>query len=247
MTPQTATVLDFPPISPDVVAREADEAKRLALAFVDANKVAVVDDASLERAAAIRTAIGEKVKGIEAQLSKPKAWAYGLHKWFCGLETAAASPYLQLDAYERDQIREWKAEQDRVREARERELADQQRREQEIRASTEAAAHERAGDHQMAAAVLEEAIAAPAPVVCLPDTTKGVAGLSFTRRYLWRYSGGPKVLKDTPPAIVARAMAITPREFLCHDEKKISAYAKAMKGTAKIPGIEFYHVDDPTR
>jgi hypothetical protein len=234
-------------ISPDVVAREADVAKQHAVAFVEQNKIAVTDRASYERAAQIRTAIGEKLKGIEAQLEKPKSWAHGLHKWFCTLESAAKAPYLQLDAYEREELRVYKAEQDRLREVRERELAEQQRRQDESRAAAEAAAHERAGDHAMAEAVMAEAIAAPAPVVSLPDTTKGVAGLSFTRRYLWKYFNGPATVKDTPPAVITRALSLVPREFLMLDERKVSAYAKAMKGGAKVPGLEFYYVDDPTR
>lgn len=32
-----------------------------------------------------------------------------------------------------------------------------------------------------------------------------------------------------------------PREFLCPDEKKIGAYGKAMKDSAKIPGVRFFN------
>ena len=99
----------------------------------------------------------------------------------------------------------------------------------------------------MAAAVMDEAIAAPMPIAVLPDVTRQVEGLKFTRRWLWRYAGGPKEIEKTPAAIVTRAMELTPREFLRHDDKKIGAYVRAMKGTGKIPGIEIYYVDDPVR
>ena len=99
----------------------------------------------------------------------------------------------------------------------------------------------------MAAAVLAEAIAAPAPVVVLPDATKAVDGLKFVRRWLWRYAGGPADLKQTPPAVLARTMQLIPREYLCVDEKKVGAIARSSKGTIKIPGIEIYFVDEPVR
>jgi hypothetical protein len=51
----------------------------------------------------------------------------------------------------------------------------------------------------------------------------------------------------TPPALVARTLAIIPRDFCCVDDVKLGAYARAMKGSGTVPGIEFYHVDDPVR
>ena len=42
-------------------------------------------------------------------------------------------------------------------------------------------------------------------------------------------------------------MQLIPREFLCVDEKKLGAHIRAMKDSAKVPGIEIYYVDDPVR
>jgi len=36
---------------------------------------------------------------------------------------------------------------------------------------------------------------------------------------------------------------LIPREFLCVDEKKLNQYARTMKDTAKVAGIEFYFVE----
>jgi cation transport ATPase len=131
----------------------------------------------------------------------------------------------------RDGISAFKAAEDRARQQREREERDRRRREDEDRAALEAAALEAAGDHALAASIVEEALAAPAPVVVLPDTTAGVEGLTFRRRWLWRPQNA----------------ALVPREFLCLDEKKIGAYVRAMKGSGAIPGLEIYCVDDPVR
>jgi hypothetical protein len=223
-------------IAPADVQREADAATTEALAFVESHRIEVSDRDSLIRAVELRLVIAERQQTIANKIAKPKAWAHGLHKWFCALESAALAPYTKLDTYERDQIREFKAAEDRRRAEAERLEAERQRRDAEARAATEAAALETTGDHTLADAVLEEAVSAPAPVVVLPDATK-VDGLAFTRRYLWRYAPGGLV----------RALALLPRPYLTVDEKKITLFAKAMKGTATLPGIEFYHVDDPVR
>ena len=54
-------------------------------------------------------------------------------------------------------------------------------------------------------------------------------------------------MKQTPPTVIARTMKLLPREFLIPDEKKIGAYARSMKGSGAIPGVDIYYVDDPTR
>ncbi len=245
MTP-TRTA-DTTMIAPDAVQAMAAEAERDAVSFVALNKVDVIDLASLDRAVKIRAALAEKQDGIISKLKEPKQWANRLHKWFCSLEATACKPLLDLDAYERRQIQDFKAAQDRARQERERLESEQLQRENEARAAQTAAAYEQAGEHQVAAAVLEEAIATAAPIVVLPDETKQIEGLSFTRRWLWRYSGGPKEVKDTPPEVIARTMELIPRSYLCVDEKKVGAMVRSSKGTLKIPGLDIFYVDDPRR
>jgi hypothetical protein len=193
--------------------------------------VHVSDRASLEQAVLDRQAIGDSVKRVQAFSEPFKSSAYKLHRMLCDRENEILGPLLRLDKAMRDGISAFKAAEDRARQQREREESERRRREDEDRAALEAAALEVAGDHALAAAVVAEALAATAPVVVLPDTTKGVDGLKFTRRWLWRTSNA----------------ALVPRDFLCLDEKKIGAYARAMKGSGAIAGIEIYYVDDPTR
>ncbi len=194
-----------------------------------------------------RQMLGDAIKRVEEFFAPFKKMAHDLHKALCNRETDILAPLKRVDTAKRVAISAYKTEQDRLREARERELADQQRREADERAASEAASLERAGEHEMAAAVMEEAIAAPMPFVVLPDATKQVEGLSFTRRWLWRYANGPKEIKTTPPAIVERTMQLVPRDFLKLDEVKVGAYVRSMKNSGRIPGIEIYYVDDPTR
>jgi hypothetical protein len=216
-------------ISPADVQEQANASTREVLAFVEQNKVVVTDMATLARANAVRKAIGEKQKGIAAQLAKPKQWADSLHKWFCSLERAALAPLQILDNYERAQITAFNDEMTRVRVAREQAIAEARRLADQARATSEAAALERAGEHQLAAAVVAEAIAAPPPHVVLPNEVKAVQ--SFRRRWTFDVVDESEV----------------PREFCAIDTVKLGRYAIAMKDSAKVPGVRFFYVDDPVR
>jgi hypothetical protein len=216
-------------ISPAEVQEQANASTREVLAFVEANKVVVTDMATLARANAVRKAIGEKQKAIAAQLAKPKSWADGLHKWFCSLEKAALAPLTILDNFERAQITAFNDEQTRVRAAREQAIAEARRLADQARATSEAAALERAGEHQLAAAVVAEAIAAPPPHVVLPNEVKTVQ--SFRRRWTFEIVDESEV----------------PRDFCVVDTVRLGRYATAMKDSAKVPGVRFFYVDDPVR
>lgn len=198
---------------------------------------AVVDNPSCEQAVLDRQAIGDAIKKVEAFFEPLVAMAYKLHHTLCDRRSEILEPLKRVDAMKRSAITDYNARREQEREAEERQRADQQRRADQDRAASEAAALEQAGDHDLAAAVLEESIAAPLPVVVLPSTKTQVAGLKLKRSYQWRYVGNDP----------ARAGRLIPREYMTVDEKKIGAYARSMKGTGSIPGIEFFHVDEPVR
>lgn len=216
-------------ISTATVQEEANAATRDALTFVENNKVAVVDLTTLARATEVRNAILAKQKGIAAQLAKPKSWAHGLHAWFCTLEKAALAPYAALDRYEADEIRTFNAAETIRRQERERVIAEARHQADQARATAEAAALERAGEHAMAAAVVEEAIQAPPPVVVLANEVKPIQKFNRT----WHF-------EVTDPAEV-------PRDFCVIDTAKLGRYATNMKDTARVPGVRFYFTDDPRR
>lgn len=92
--------------------------------------------------------------------------------------------------------------------------------------SAKADSKEEAGAVQ--AAELQMAAASTVAVIVAADTTK-VAGISAMKSN-WKFQ------IDDESKI--------PREFLCPDEKKLGAYAKAMKESAKVDGIRFFN--DPS-
>jgi hypothetical protein len=199
--------------------------------------VQIADAASCQQAVLDRQTIGDMIKNVEGFFAPFKSMAHKLHKALCDRESEILAPIRMVDGKLRSAIGNYALEQAREREARERALADQRRKDDEARAAQEAAQLEAAGEHIMAAQVIEEAIAAPAPVVVLPDETKAIDGLSLRTEYRWRYL-------DNDPV---RAFQLIPREYLVVDESKLTKLAKAMKGTARVPGVEFYAEKVPVR
>lgn len=234
-------VLDVDKAGAELDTTVAPLVERLAAPLV----ITSVDD--LADAVEQRAHIGNAIARVVEWFAPLKKSAHQLHADLCERERGYLAPLQALDAARKSAIADYKARADRERETRERELADRQRRDEQTRAAEHAAALERDGHDELAAAVMAEAIAAPAPVVALPDVTRAVAGLSFRRRWLWRYTGGPDDVSKTPPAVAERAKALMPRDYLIPDEKKIGAYVRAMKGGARIPGVDVYYVDDPVR
>lgn len=238
----SARLLD---VNPDTVGDELrDDALQLVQRIGNDPLQSTVD---LEQAVIDRELIGGAIRRVEQFFGPLKKMAYDLHRAICDRENAIAKPLRALDKQRAGAISAYKALRDRERDEREQALSEQRRREAEAHAAAEAAQLEARGQPELAAAVVAEAIAAPAPAVSLPDETKSVEGLKFRRRWLWRYVGGPADVSATPAPIVARTLAIIPREFLTLDEVKLNGYARAMKSAGKIPGIEIYSVDDPVR
>lgn len=205
----------------------------------------VTDAGSLQQAVIDREDLAAAMGAVTGFFAPFKKMADALHKSLCAREREILAPLLALDAAKRAAIGDYKRAQDREREQRERDESDRQRREQQDRAAREAAQLEAAGDHALAKEVIEEAIAAPAPIVALPDVTRGV--VKFRKTWRWRYMGGPNDIKATPPRLIERTMQLIPREYCCVDDLKVGAYVRAMKSSAKIPGIEIYSTEDPIR
>jgi len=198
--------------------------------------VAIRNQAELAQAAIDRQELGAWLQRIDEFFEPFCDLAYKLHRALTGRRAEVKAPIERLDNQLRLAISAYKSAEDRRRREEEQRIAEERRQAEEARLAAEAAALEQAGDHALAAAVLETALEAPAPVVVLPDTTK-VEGLSFRRMWKWRYLHNDK----------DRAVQILPREYMCPDESRITKYVAAMKEASKIPGIEVFYEDVPVR
>lgn len=188
-------------------------------------------------AVAERQQIADAIKAVEAFFAPIKKLAFQLHKTICDRESAIVAPLRCLDAKKRIALAEFKRREDDARRAEEQAQAERDKREREQRAITDAARIEQAGDQQLAFDIVNDELIAPAPVVVLPDRLKAIKDLKFRKVWRWRYANNDP----------AAAMKAIPLAYLMADEKKISAYAAAMKESANIPGIEFYVEQVPIR
>ena len=244
MTTEAVTVVESDPLETRI-ARLGEALLQRIIGFIQTADIAVVDEPSLRDAASLRKAIGALDEEACAYFAPEKQRYYALHKAACAREAEVRSHLAALDIKVKAAIRTFNDAETARREAAEQAERARLQALAQDRATAEAAAHESAGDGALAASVLAEAIAAPAPVVVLPNVTQGV--VTFTRVWKWRYPGGTDDARTSPPAVVQRTLALIPREFLKVDEAKLGTYARAMKGGATVPGIEFYHVDEPRR
>lgn len=249
MVTRRRTDLTVAHFDPDLALQAGAELEETTMSLAQRlrTSVEIRDTVDLEQAVADRQSIGDAIARVEDHFEPLTKAAYHTHRLLCDRRKDILAPLQKVDQVLSRAISAYKLAADREREAREQALSEQRRKDEQERAASAAAALESSGQPELAAAVISEAIAAPAPAVSLPDTTKDVRGLKFRRYFRWRYAGGPADISQTPGTVVLRTMSVVPREFLTLDVQKISAYASAMKQAAKIPGIEFYYTDEPVR
>jgi hypothetical protein len=195
---------------------------RVTVSVAQTTAVTVTDARSYALAGEHLQGLAALEKEIEAYFRDDKSRAYQLWQSQCKKEKAALTLVQAAGQRLRGERQTWKAEQDRLlREAEQRESLVAQQRERD-RLAAEAELLEQQGMNSLAEAVYEEAISAPAPVVVLPSNVP--KDLPKRTLYKWR--------------VVNAAMV--PRDYLVLDETRLTRYAAAMKGAARVPGIQFY-------
>jgi len=170
-----------------------------------------------------------------------KEAAHRAHRAICDKETAQLAPIKHARQNLSSLIYGYEREQDRIRRERERQAAEEERRRREEAALAEAEAV--APDApEVAEQILEQEIAAPAPVVALPSTNVEVSGVSTRANWQFVYQGASpgQRWKDLTDEQRKRVLALLPREFLMPDEAAIGRVVKAMKSSTKIPGVQAF-------
>jgi hypothetical protein len=232
----TAPVLDvMQPETANALAPDLErDATALATQLVDCR---ITNLPELATAAVARDRIAALRKSVVDYFAPIKGMAYKLHRTICDRENAILKPLDARDRTVRDAMALFTRQQDEDR--REREQAEQERRyrEAQSRAVHEAASLETAGHAEIAAAIVEDAMVAPPPVVTLPDPVREM--VKFRKVWKWRYAG--------TAADREKVLKLIPREFLAVDEVKVNSYVRSMKSSGSIPGIEIYSVDEPVR
>lgn len=219
---------------------ESDFARGLAteherkVAVIAHEDVTVADGRAFTRVGELLVDVANHRKDVEGWFKPVKDWAYRLHRAVCDRESEILRPLRTFETTAKENTDRFRRDEDRKRQEEEQRLAEIGRREEQERLTREAEFLEQRGESELAEQVLEQAVHAPAPVISIASTVPTVRGMSFRANWKWRPIGG-----DTPQAR-ARAEKLVPREYMCLDEKKLNAYAKAHGAGARIPGIEFF-------
>lgn len=211
-------LIQFPVSDPAPITAEAG------LTLTDAQAVTVADAASYARAGQFVQGLKSLSRRITEFFADDIDRAFKLHRSLTKKRSDAVAP---LDAECTRLGREmaaWDQQQERLRRDEEIRLSHLQQEQDRAVALAQAAALESQGMPEQAAAVVEEAIAAPAPLVSLPPSTPRVEGISY--RSTWRHR-------------VVDAQLV-PREYLVVNEQAIAAVVRATRGAVRIPGIDVF-------
>lgn len=194
-----------------------------ALAVVDnAKALRIVDDATCQNGADMLTAIKAIREEIDLTFDPVITAAHKAHKEACAAKKKHEAPLIEAEFIIKGCIGTYTAAQEQARRAEEARLAAEAKKQAEERAMAEAAALEKQGDKETAKAIVEEAIAAPPPVVQLAAPKMS----GFSTKQTWAF-------KVVAPELV-------PREYMTVDEKKIRKVVQALGMSAKIPGVQVY-------
>jgi hypothetical protein len=198
------------------------------LEIQQAAKVVSIRNADDYRVAAeMSRGISALRKEVDATFDPIIAKAHEAHKEALAQKKRFSLP-LEMDQRAIDsKLMAWTRAQEDIRRQQERELQAKLKKEADDLALAEAEKLARAGDVELADAVLEQQAAAPEPVVSLPKVTPKVEG--FASRVVWRYR--------------IENAALIPREYLMPDEIKIGQVVRALKGATNIPGVKAFSED----
>jgi len=178
-------------------------------------------------AAELVRSIVELSKQIDATFDPIIADAYRAHKTAVETKKRFSLPVLvDRDTISRKMLA-WSNEQERIRRAREEEIAKAAREAEEKRALAEAAELERQGEPELADVVLENHIAAPAPVVSIASSVPKVAGFAKRVNWRWRISN----------------VDLIPRQYMMPNEIAINGVVRSLKDKCQIPGLEIFSED----
>lgn len=190
-----------------------------------ARAVKVVDAETYAQAGEILITIKGLRKEIGSAFDPIIKKAHEAHKEAKAQKDKAEAPLIEAENIIKPALAAYDRQQERIRreeEERQREIA---RKAEEDRRIREAEQAEKEGRNQEAQAIIEEPVYVP-PVV-IEKTTPKVQGISMQK--IWKF-------RIVNPALI-------PREYMVPDQVKIGGVVRATKGSVQIPGVEIYSED----
>ncbi len=182
----------------------------------------LVDSADhLHEAADFLRTVKSARKKLADELKEPVSQAYRAHQSIVALRKRHDSPLASAETIVKRKVVDYQNEQNRLRRAEEQRRQDELRKREEEKRLEAAQELENAGHSADADVVLAEPIVVPPVVMPTAPKPEGVS-----ERTIWKYR--------------VYAEELMPRDFLIPDDRKLGDLARATRGGALIPGVEFY-------
>lgn len=173
------------------------------------------------KASEILKEIKRRIKTIDDRLEPEKAKAYAAYQGWLNLIKELKGPYLEKEMEIKGHMLSWDREQEHIRREAEEKAREEARRIAEEEKLRMAIAVEATGEKEIAETILNSPVEVPPIIIPRPEKVEGISS-----RGTWKF-------KVVDPDLV-------PREFLKIDDVKLGQYGRAMKESARVPGVEFY-------
>lgn len=198
------------------------------LAIIKASKLAITNNQDFELAGAMLVELKTYAKRVEEYWAEPKKTAYATWKDICTKEKAVLDPLSKAEKTIKDKMGQYQRQQEAKERAIREELERRQREEAE-RLMKEAEEKEAAGDMLGADLALAQAemVETSSPVVVIQQA----AATGISSRKVWK----ARVTDESQVPVEVAGITIRPVDL-----SALNNLAKATKGKAKIPGVEFY-------
>jgi hypothetical protein len=217
------------------MASEVDETKELesaALAWSDrARAITIRDQQSYDHAAALAIEIVTLERRIQEHHKPIKEAAFAAHRAAVAAERKLLEPLQAAKEIIKSAIRDWDAEQERVRREEQRKAEEEaRRRDEEERLQLAVEAETNGATAETVEEILTTpALTVPRPVV--PVTFQRAEGVSTQQR--WRAE-----VVDLRQLCRAVAEGRASVNLVCANLTALNAMARAMKGTMNVPGVK---------
>lgn len=216
---ETAEVITMATTETEVVAQKALTVPEQARA------IKIVDADTYSQAGEVLLTIKGLRKEIGAAFDPIIKKAHEAHKEAKAQKDRAEAPLIEAENIIKPAIAAYDREQERIRRAEEERQREIARKAEEDRRLREAEQAEKEGDTATAQAIIDEPVYVP-PVV-IERTTPKVQGISMQK--VWKF----RIANE----------ALIPRNYMTPDMVKIGGVVRATKGSVEIPGVEVYSED----
>lgn len=219
----------YPALHTDIVAtlkqvRElpayAPLKQEMRTALVKAGGLTVTDQMTYDQADALVPVLGELADRGKAWWEPVTSFAFRVHRWLTARRAADVDPLEKERKRIADEAWVWHAAEERRVQQLAAETARAEKQRQDAEAAEQAALLEQQGHPELAAAIVAQAIATPAPAVVLP------------------VAKAKNLSHDPDWDITIVNAALLPREYLMPNEPAILKVVRALKGNIRIPGVQ---------